>query len=204
MAESGDLIKEFKEAKPPEKAVIIGGILAIVGIAWYLHAKSQSNQNTSNTGAAPTSQTAGYPMAGNSPVVPSGTNPLFDPSGNLIGWQNPPPGGTPMPPPGPPTPTGQPANWFTNLLGTVGYGTHINVGGIDANGQRFWTGPNSFFYAPPGSQINYGAQGRVWITPKGGTQQLLTGPGNPGFAQPGPSPTKQLTQVATTAAQVQH
>ena len=179
MAETGDILQEWHNAKPPEKVVIVLGGVSVVGVAIYLYMKGQAaSANSSNTGAAPPGQTAGFPMAGNVPVLPSGTNPLYDPNGNLIGFQNSP---TPTPPvPAPPGST-QPVNWYTNILGKLGYGTQIRPGGVDANGQRFWTGNNGgyMFYAPPGSTIQPGAQGRMWITTPGpgGSQQLLTGPG---------------------------
>src|SRR5258708_6902997 len=180
MGEGVDLIKEFKDAKPPEKAVILVGAVAVLGIGFYLYKKGhgQSAPASSATGA-PSGQTSGWPMAGNNPVVPSGTNPLYDPNGNLIGWQNPPSPGTTPPPGGPPT-SGppQPQNWYTNILGKLGYGTKINPGGYDVNGQRFWTGKNQFSYAPIGTSLSYCAQGRVWIQPPATTSgQLLTGPG---------------------------
>jgi len=66
------------------------------------------------------------------------------------------------------------------MLGKVGYGATINKGGVDVNGQRFWVGKGNgtLFYAPVGSQINRGADGRIWIQPPGASKgQLLTGPG---------------------------
>jgi hypothetical protein len=90
MAETGDLIQEFKNAKPPEKAVIIGGVVAIVGIAWYLHSKSQASQGATGQGdqSATQSQVSGWPTVGpnQTPVLPQGYNPIFDPSGNLVGY----------------------------------------------------------------------------------------------------------------------
>ena len=101
MAETGDLINEFKQAKPPEKVVIVVGIFAVAGVAWYLYKKGQAQSavTSSNTGA-PTSQTAGYPAVGanGTPVLPSGVNPVYDPNGNLVAFQNPPPPGSTPPP----------------------------------------------------------------------------------------------------------
>jgi hypothetical protein len=172
MAETGDLIREFKDAKPAEKTVIILGIVAVAGVAFYLWRRGQSQAASSPVQTAG-GQVAGYPMAGSTPVLPSGVNPLYDPSGNLVAFQNPPPTTQTS------TSTG-PANWYTNLLGKLGYNAVIRPGGYDTNGQRFWvgkTGNSQMFYAPIGSTINYGSQGRVWITTPGSTGQLLTGPG---------------------------
>lgn len=199
MAETGDLINEFKQAKPPEKVVIVVGVLAVAGVAWYLYKKGQAQAASTPATGAPSGQVAGYPTVGpnGTPVLPSGVNPLYDPNGNLIGFQNPPPPGTTPPPGGPPT-TGPvpPQNWWSNLVGKLGYNTKISPGGYDVNGQRFWTGKNQFFYAPIGTTIAYGSQGRVWINPGGDTSQhaLLTGPGL----------IQSKTAVATTAAGSTH
>lgn len=184
MGAISDVTSEFKQAGPKEKAMIVIGVIGVAGVAYYIYAKRQASSVSQGTLANSPggSQAAGYPLAGGTPVIPSGVNPIFDPAGNLIAFQN--PGSTPPPPsppgnPPPPVPSGNPANWFTNFLGSIGYGTQIRPGGTDVNGQRFWigSGNSNFFYAPVGSTIQQGAQGRIWITPKGGTQQLLTGPG---------------------------
>ena len=186
MAATGDLIEEFKNAKPPEKTVILLGIAAVGGIGLYLYIKNKGASAAAATdpNAATTQQTSGYPTANGVPVLPNGVNPLYDPNGNLTGYQNqttPGSQGTPGPqgPPGPPGPAAHPANWFTNILGKLGYGANITPGGVDANGQRFWVGKgNSYlFYAPVGTTIKRGAQGRVWLTAPGQNEQLLTGPG---------------------------
>lgn len=178
-----NLIEEFQHAKPPEKAVIIGGVVAVVSIGVYLFMRSKSSASgaaTPTDTSTSTGQTAGYPTVGASgtPVLPSGVNPLYDPNGNLIGFQNPPaPGATPTPTPAT-APT--PANWFSNILGKIGYNATIRPGGFDVNGQRFWigkTGNSNLFYAPIGSQIVKGAEGRIWLKLPDGTQQRLTGPG---------------------------
>lgn len=182
MGESGDLIKEFKEAKPPEKAVIVIGVLAVAGVAYYLWQKGQSQAASSPVQTA-SGQVAGYPTVGanGTPVLPSGVNPLYDPNGNLVAFQN--PGATTPPVTTPPAGgtggTSTPVNWYTNILGKLGYNAKITPGGYDANGQRFWVGSgnSNMFYAPIGSTIQRKSGGLIYITPPGGTQQLLTGPG---------------------------
>lgn len=98
MAEAGDLINEFKSAKPPERVVIVLGIIAVIAVAFYLYKRGQSaSAASSSTQGATTGQQAGYPTANGVPVLPNGVNPLYDPNGNLVGYQNPPatgPGGT--------------------------------------------------------------------------------------------------------------
>jgi hypothetical protein len=200
MGETGDILQEFKNAKPPEKAVIVLGGLAVVGIGIYLYTKGNAAASAANAATGSTSatgQAAGYPTANGVPVLPGGTNPLYDPNGNLVGYQNQPTTGNqgptgPQGPAGPGGSPGHPQNWFTNVLGKIGYNATIRPGGLDNNGQRFWigkTGNSSLFYAPWGSTIQQGAQGRVWITVPGQKQQLLTGPGM----------TPSKTSVATTA-----
>jgi hypothetical protein len=179
MAETGDLIREFKDAKPAEKTVIILGVIGVAGVAFYLWRRG-SSQAASSPVQTSSGQVAGYPSVGanNTPVLPNGVNPIYDPNGNLVAFQNPPPTSLTPPTTGPSTTT--PLNWYTSVLGKLGYNTVIRPGGYDTNGQRFWVGKSGnsqLFYAPIGSTINYGAQGRVWITPPGGNQQLLTGPG---------------------------
>lgn len=188
-----NLLEEFKQAKPPEKAVIVAGVVAVVGVGVYLFMRSKSTGGATPTDSSSTSstgQTAGYPTAGGYPVLPSGVTPQFDPNGNLISYQNPPaPGTTPTTTPAT-TPT--PANWFSNILGKIGYNATIRTGGFDVNGQRFWigkTGNSNMFYAPIGSQIVKGAEGRIWLKLPDGTQQRLTGPGL----------TPSKTAVASTA-----
>lgn len=103
MAETADLIKEFKNAKPPEKAVIILGIVAVGGVAFYLWRKGNAASTTATTAQSQTGQAAGFPTtASGTPVLPAGVNPVFDQNGNLIAFQNQPP---PAPPP-PPVQTG--------------------------------------------------------------------------------------------------
>ena len=112
MGVMGDTFEEFKKASPTEKVVIIGGSIAVLGIALYLHNKGAlgGSQGATGTGGPSTPQ-SGYPTIpqGQTPVLPYGTNPLYDPNGNLIGFQNSAPPKTPSPTPIPtPTPTPKP------------------------------------------------------------------------------------------------
>jgi len=215
MAETGDLISEFKQAKPPEKIIIVTAVIAVIGVALYLFNKSKSGSSATPadyTSGAPTAQTAGYPSVGanQTPVLPSGVNPLYDPNGNLVAFQNPAGNangplmtGSGTPPVGAPPGRGlmrdvtTMPNWYQNVVGKLGYNSKISAGGVDysLNAQRFWTSPSSFFYAPIGSTISPGAQGRIWLQlPNNQPHQLLTGSGM--------LPSK--TAVATTAASSTH
>lgn len=194
MGESGDLIKEFKGAKPPEKAVIILGGVAVVGIGAYLYLKSKAGSSTPATSAQTSYGTSTGGSGGSLPSFAPGTTVLSDANGNPIGTITPPvtaPPSNPVPPPG----TNISPLWFTNILGNLGYGTNVTAGGVDpTQGQRFWTSKTNFFYAPVGSSISNGSQGRVWLNIPGQQHQLLTGPGM----------TPSSTVVSTVAAGSNH
>lgn len=98
MANAGDVIDEFKHAKPPEKAVIIGVIVLVVGIAIYWRSKIASSATTTTTvgNGGPTASSGGGSAStlpsvntsnGQVPILPSGTNPVYSPGGNLVGYQ---------------------------------------------------------------------------------------------------------------------
>ena len=203
MAEAGDLIQEFKSAKPPEKVVIVVGILAVGGVALYLYKKGQAQSNAATNTGAPTSQTAGYPMAGGLPVLPSGVNPVFDPNGNPIGWQNPPPPGT-LPPQANPPPAA--FTWPAALSGMkIWQGTTTH---------QYWFGPNgpqpgranqtllsSLF--PQGTIFGGGTGGHLTYTLPGTTTPVVT---PIILANPVPKTTMMTsnTVVAKTAAGGSH
>lgn len=87
----GDLTNEWKTAKPPEKVMIVGAIVAVIFIALYLHGKSKA---PNQPGAQDTSGLSGIP-ANFQQGAPGGT-----------------PGGSstpaPAPTPKPPASTGTP------------------------------------------------------------------------------------------------
>ena len=105
----GDTAEEFKKAKTPEKVLIIGGSIAVLGIALYLRSKSSQSQGATGTGG-PAAPTSGWGTVGpnQTPIEPGGYCPDFDPNGNLIGFK--PCGTAPAPTPTPtPTPKPKPA-----------------------------------------------------------------------------------------------
>lgn len=197
-----DTIDEFKRAKPPEKVVIIGGSVAVLGIALYLHNRSQAQQPA--TGATPAtasapqgSQQSGWATVpqGSTPILPNGYQPIYDPNGNLVGYgPTPPGGGSPSPAPSP-QPGGPPIGPPIPPPGPSGP--------LIPLGQ--YNGPN-YSNLKPGTQYNYqgtsyflqpGSNGLLWGTPvKGGSQVLLYGP--PSAYQPkqggGPFGTRVLGQ----------
>jgi len=85
MAELGDLMKEWRDAKPPEKLLIVGISVAAVGIAIYIHSKTSSTASATPTnpvggtaGAPGTIATGGtpsngQPVAPGTPTPPTGT-----------------------------------------------------------------------------------------------------------------------------------
>lgn len=165
-----NLMQEFQGAKKPEKVVIVLGGVAVVGIGIYLYMKSQASGTPASA-----SQTASGTSTGASglPTYAPGTSVLSDANGNPLGIITP-----PVTTPSTPSTPGTSPLWFTNILGTLAYGTKITPGGVDPlNGQRFWTSKSTFFYAPVGSTIAQGSQGRQWLQMPGQTHQLLTGPG---------------------------
>lgn len=101
-----DTVGEFKKAGPTEKFLIIGASVAVLGIALYLHSKSQG-QGATGTGG-PAAPTSGWGTVGpnQTPILPGGYQPIYDPNGNLVGYG---PIPTPAPTPTPtPTPTPKP------------------------------------------------------------------------------------------------
>ncbi len=74
MAEAGDILKEWHQAKTPEKLLIVGISIAAVGIAIYVHSKTASAASTT---PSTTIQTGGTPSnggtVGTTPSGPTGT-----------------------------------------------------------------------------------------------------------------------------------
>lgn len=102
----GDSVEEFKKLPLWGKigvGIVVLGLVAF-GIYKYRQAQAASAQSAASSGSAPGGGTQSpFPMVGNLPVLPAGTNPIYDPNGNLIGYQNTPSGGPPSGPPvGPP------------------------------------------------------------------------------------------------------
>ena len=105
MATLGDFLGEWHKASKGEKALIVGGGITVIGVAWYLHNQAANNAQTSPAQAATNASglTSGSTPGNNGgipqiqsgsnqyPLLPYGTNPIYDPSGNLIGFQNSPP-----------------------------------------------------------------------------------------------------------------
>lgn len=106
----GDSIEEFKKAPTGGKVALVAIFVLVGGIGFYEYNKSKSSSSGVSGNASPSTDTTGggasqYPIVpgsgqGNVPVLPGGLSAIFDPLGNLIGWQ-PTPTPTPTPTPAP-------------------------------------------------------------------------------------------------------
>lgn len=183
MAMLEDSVEEFKKLPTAGKVGIGAAILLVVGVALYERNKAATastsslsgiTANGADTTAANASQSP-FSMVGNTPLLPPGTNPVYDPSGNLVAFQPvstvnvPPP--TVTPPVSHPTqPPAQPT---------------VNNNPLVPNSLRVWMGKGGILYQgtnghnqsvvklPKNSGIRAGSNGRYWVfTPSG--QQLIT------------------------------
>lgn len=101
MAEQGAVFRpvvhpfdEFKEAGTSTKWLIVIGGIAVVAIILYVHGGlpaiggSSTSSGTSGDGSSSGGwQTVPAPNTGVVPILPSNVNPLYDPSGNLVGYK---------------------------------------------------------------------------------------------------------------------
>lgn len=205
MAEAGDVIKEFKEAKPPEKAVIVLGIIAVIGVAWYLYQKGKQQSTTPNTATstgAAGGQVSGYPTvgAGGTPVLPSGVNPLYDPNGNLVAFQNQPTpttGGDS----GQTQPTTTPLNWFQQAFGLKPEISQQNGQFllVERNAGKITNTVNLKTLFPTGTTFSGAGGGLAYANVPGASSPLLLTQG--GYGRP---MTASNTQVAKTAGSSNH
>jgi hypothetical protein len=146
----GDTVGEFKKAGTGEKIFIIGGGLAALAIALYLRGQSKSSTGgtpvASTTGSTGMStggiQTVPTSSGGNVPILPPGLNPIFDNSGNLLGYQ----------------PIQQQPAPITNPTG--GGNTIIPFGSLPSDIP--WKTGQKVTYGGKTYTMNIGAQGRIW------------------------------------------
>jgi hypothetical protein len=99
----GDSVEEFKKLPTWGKALLVVGI----GLGAYLvykHRQSAGSAQSAASSALPTAAgtTSPFPSVNGLPLLPSSTNPIYDPNGGLVGYQNAP---TPTTPPTAPTPS---------------------------------------------------------------------------------------------------
>src|SRR2546425_624871 len=90
----GDTTAEFKKLPTWGKFAAVGALVAVAGIGWYEYNKGKGTNGATVSGASdPTAAGVQSPFSmvpgqngSSTPVVPQGTNPLFDSQGQLIGW----------------------------------------------------------------------------------------------------------------------
>jgi hypothetical protein len=159
-----DTLDEFKKGSKTEKIVIVGAVLGVAGIAWYIHSKSTSGA------ASPATSTTGQTTstAQGLQTFPYGSSPVLDSSGNPVAVIGPPPPtqptGTPVPPGGTTTP-------------------HPSAGGGPLIPSGTYKGPNysnlkkgtTYNYNGTNYVLNTGPGGKLYGT-SGGKQVLLYGP----------------------------
>jgi len=174
----GDGVEEFKKLPLWGKIAVIVLVVAGIGFAVYKYQQNAAaNAGTSANSAAGSalgSSAAGgsqspFPMVNGLPVLPTGTNPLYDPNGNLIGYQPTPTTPTPNPTPTPaPTPTPTPTPTSGPLI-PYGMYNGPSFSNLKPGTNFSWGGTNYL--------LNAGGGGRLWGTPAGGgSQVLLYGP----------------------------
>lgn len=99
----GDLTNEWKTAKPPEKIIIVLAIVATVGIALYLHGKSQAPNQPGASGLAgiPANFQQGASGGTTGGTTAPVSNPTQPPTTTPTAPTTPPKKGTPGPAPKP-------------------------------------------------------------------------------------------------------
>lgn len=191
MAMLEDSIEEFKKLPTVGKVGIGAAILLVVGVALYERNKAasvstsplsgMSSSSMDTTGTAGTQSPFSSIMSGSNsvPLLPSGTNPVYDGQGNLVAFQPAPTPATPTPVAPPPitppshNPTQPPPQ------------PTINTNPLVPNSLKVWLGRGGVLYQgtdvnhqsvvnlPKNSGVRAGSDGRYWaITPSG--QQLIT------------------------------
>lgn len=114
MGAVGDIVGEFKQARPPEKILIVGGVVAVAIIAYVIYRRGQAQSaQSATTSGTPGQQQGGIPSVslgnGQVPLLPSDVKPIFDNAGNVIGFQqSPTQTPTSTTPPTTPNPVGTP------------------------------------------------------------------------------------------------
>jgi hypothetical protein len=171
----GDTLEEFRQAKTPEKVFIVGGIVAVIGVAWYIHSQNSANNpaqaatgassSLQGGGATPSGGIQTVPTAngGQVPILPPGLTPIFDSTGQLLGYQ--------------PTPS----NPVTTVTSTAPTPPKSGGGPLIPFGK--YTGP-SYSNLKPGTTYQYagktytlstGGGGRLYGS-NAGNKTLLYGP----------------------------
>lgn len=192
----GDTLSEFKKASPQEKIFIVGGGIAALAIALYIHNQNtQANQpaQAQTAGAASLQgggttaqggiQTVPSAQSGNIPILPQGLQPIFDAAGNLIAYQ--PIQQTPPITPTNPTPPNKPNPTIGTFWTLPGFNTWQVVGGtvgsplVPFGASNRPSGVEGQFYTYQGKTYTQvlGDNGRIWGVPgKLSTQGAINTP----------------------------
>lgn len=173
-----DIGKALKET--PKPVLIIGGAIIVVGGFLIIRQAQQGVQPPVSSEMTPSpSAPSPFPTIpqGQIPILPSGTNPIYDPSGNLVGYQQTPtPPSTPTPPA--PTPT-LPPHTVLEPSGTLAYEGALGRGAFLPGYKQFSTEGKLYnLNLPAGAKIIPGAEGRVWMSYRDRTYLLTAGSGN--------------------------
>jgi hypothetical protein len=100
----GDSVEEFKKLPMWGKVAALGAVV-LVAYLGYRNYQSKQGAQAAVSSASPAASTSPFPSVNGLPILPSTTNPVYDPNGNLVGYQNAP---TPSPVPTTPAPTPAP------------------------------------------------------------------------------------------------
>ncbi len=144
----GDVSEEWKKLPMWGK---VAAITVAVVVAYVVYrSRGRTAQQAASSTAMPGTQSP-FPMVGNLPVLPPGTNPIFDSSGNPIAYQ----GSPPSAPSSPTTPTA-PAQ--SGLLTWAQYQGLVKKG--SRPGYASTVTVNGTTYSTAG-----GREGRIWGAP---------------------------------------
>ena len=215
----GDTLNEFKQAKPAEKAVIIGAIVGIVAIAAYIYWKHNNpNAQTANNSGSGSTDTSGAQLgfptvpAGQTPVLPAGVSPVYDASGNVVAYS---PGGVVAPPSTAsttPTDTSTAAPATTTTVQPAaspapffGKGTQVIAKTVGGKTTWYYKAPGGQDVPvaplfPKGTTFSGGSTGQAFYTLPGGQKQPLSQIGAYGHQKTPPPAVHHTTHVATVAA----
>lgn len=170
----GDSVEEFKKLPTWGKVLAVGtlGLVAFLGYSAYRN-RAASSGNSQATSLQPTSNAPGssspFSMIGNDPLLPSNVNPLYDPQGNLVAFQQgAAPGSAPTstatPPsqvgstPNPPSSSGSnSSNPVSNAVQTVtNWFARQRMGSVQAQGINIRSSPGGpvVGYIPYGSAVS--------------------------------------------------
>ncbi len=188
----GDSLDEFKKLPTWGKFALV----AVVGVVVYLAIRARNaataqsaagtalQSTTGSGGIGSTGSSAGgtqspYPSVNGLPVLPSNTNPLYGPGGDLVGFQTAPPATTattsppattPVAKPTP-APTGTPAKPVPKSTGT---GNPLVPQGVKVPG----TLGSNYSYNGATYTIVPGGGGRIWGVPGKVSASAATGASN--------------------------